>query len=95
MNWQSFSLLHYFAAAGDLEKVALLLDRGAMIDAVDEEYRSTALGCAARWGQEAVVALLLARGADASRAGAPWATPLAWARKKGHARIQEAILSVT
>jgi hypothetical protein len=31
-----------------------------------------------------VVRELLARGADANLAGALWATPLAWARKKGH-----------
>jgi hypothetical protein len=28
--------------------------------------------------------LLLARGADVHRAGMRWATPLAWAVKKGH-----------
>jgi ankyrin repeat protein len=30
---------------------------------------------------------LLERGADPNRAGAAWSTPLAWARKKGHAVI--------
>jgi hypothetical protein len=38
---------------------------------------------------------LLSRGADVHRAGMPWATPLAWAVKKGHdavaARLREAM----
>jgi uncharacterized protein len=87
-NWQHFSLLHYFAADGHLEKVRLLLDHGAEVDPIDEEYQSTPLGCAARWGQQETAALLLERGADPNRAGATWATPLAWARKKGHSRIE-------
>ena len=33
------------------------------------------------------IALLLQHGADPNKAGAPWATPLAWARKKGHRDI--------
>jgi hypothetical protein len=31
-----------------------------------------------------MVEFLLARGADVHGAGRPWATPLAWALKKGH-----------
>jgi uncharacterized protein len=46
------------------------------------------LGYAARWGRREMVALLLDRGADLNKSGAPWATPLAWARKKGHADIE-------
>jgi uncharacterized protein len=34
-----------------------------------------------------MVGLLLTRGADPDTAGASWATPLAWAEKKGHAEI--------
>ena len=88
MNWHHFTLLHHMAARGDMAKARLLLDYGAAIDAVDEEYRSTPLGCAARRGQREMVDLLLDHGADPNRAGAPWATPLAWARKKGHAEIE-------
>jgi hypothetical protein len=39
-----------------------------------------------------LVGLLLERGADPNRAAAPWATPLAWARKKGHAAIEADLL---
>src|SRR5688572_23304565 len=84
MNWHRFTLLHHMAADGEIGKARLLLDHGADIDAVDEEYRSTPLGVAARRGQRAAVALLLERAADPNLANAPWATPLAWARKKGH-----------
>ena len=65
MNWHRFTLLHHFAAKGDVAKVTLLLDHGADIDAVDEEYRLTPAGVAARRGQTAVLRLLLERGASA------------------------------
>jgi ankyrin repeat protein len=89
MNWHRFTLLHHMAAEGEIAKARLLLDHGADIDAIDEEYRSTPLGVAARRGQEALVDLLLEHGADPTVAGAAWATPLAWAEKKAHNRIVE------
>jgi ankyrin repeat protein len=92
MNWHHVTLLHDMAQEGDLRKARLLLDHGADIDAIDEEYRSTPLGLAARWGRREMVALLLERGADPNRSGAPWATPLAWARNKGHADIESDLL---
>ncbi|HEY7500819.1 MAG TPA: ankyrin repeat domain-containing protein, partial [Vicinamibacterales bacterium] len=76
----------------DRRKAALLLDHGAGIDAVDEEFRSTPLGLAARFGRPDIVALLIERGADVMKAGAPWATPLAWARRKGHARVEATLM---
>ena len=88
MNWRRVTLLHDMAYTGAIQKARLLLDHGADIDPLDEEYRSTPLGFAARWGQRDMVALLLERGADVNKAGAPWATPLAWARKKGHVDIE-------
>ncbi len=92
MNWHYTTLLHHVAADGDIPKARLLLDHGGTIDAIDEEYRSTPLGMAARWGRKEMVELLLERGADPSLAGDPWATPLAWARTKGHGDI-ESLLS--
>jgi ankyrin repeat protein len=75
------------AAEGELAKARLLVDHGANIDAIDEEYRSTPLGLAARRGQRTLVAFLLQRGADPTLAAAPWAMPVAWARKRGHEDI--------
>ncbi len=88
MNWRRVTLLHDMARKGDIGKARLLLDHGADINPIDEEYRSTPLGFAARWGQREMVAFLLERGADPNTAGAPWATPIAWARKKGQAEIE-------
>jgi len=92
MNWHYTTLLHHVAADGDIPKARLLVDHGATIDAVDEEYRSTPLGMAARWGRQDMVAFLLERGADPNLAGASWATPLAWARKKGHSKVEAALV---
>ena len=71
--------------------VDMFLEFGAEIDAVDEEYRSTPLGWAARQGQEEAVKLLLSRGADPN-GGEPWARPLAWAERRGHARIARRLI---
>jgi ankyrin repeat protein len=87
MNCHRTTLLHDMAQEGDLPKATLLLDHGADIDAIDEEFRSTPLGLAARWGHREMVAFLLERGADPSKSGAQWATPLAWAQKKGHMSV--------
>jgi ankyrin repeat protein len=87
-TWHGVTLLHDMAQNGDLAKARLLLDHGADIDAVDDEYRSTPLGFAARWGRRPLVELLLSSGANPNVAGAAWSTPIAWARKKGHAEIE-------
>jgi hypothetical protein len=87
MTWHRTTLLHDMAGEGNAEKARLLLKHGAEIDAVDDEFRSTPLGFAARWGRRDLVMLLLDHGADPNVAGAPWATPLAWAEKKGHPEI--------
>ncbi len=69
------------AAAGDLAKVEVLLDRGANINA-DNGFGVTALYSAADWGRDDLVRLLLENGAHpdsnpTSRGRSPWGkTPL-------------------
>jgi ankyrin repeat protein len=87
MSWHRVSILHDMAKQGDLAKAELLLKYGAEINAVDEEYQSTPLGMAARWGNLDMVNYLLKKGADPNHAGADWSTPLAWAERKGHQEI--------
>ncbi len=87
MNWHRVTLLHHMAGNGELAKARLLVEHGADIDAIDDEYRSTPVALAARGGYREIVELLLERGADPTAADAPWATPVAWAQKRGHEHI--------
>ena len=87
MNWHRTTLLHDMAMAGQIKKAELLLDHGADIDAIDDEYRSTPLGLAARGGHKELVAVLLRRGADPKLSGAVWSQPLAWALRYDHKEI--------
>ena len=92
MTWHEVTLLHDMAQSGAIARARLLIERGAEINAVDDEYQATPLGMAARWGQREMVGFLLEQGADPNKAGAQWSRPLAWARKKGHVRVAEDLL---
>jgi ankyrin repeat protein len=94
MNWRGFTLLHDMAHTGDVPKARLLIEHGADIDRIDDEYRSTPLGYAARWGHVEMVKLLLECGADPEKSGASWSTPLAWARKKDHDEVANVLQSI-
>ena len=89
MSWHHVTILHDMAQKGEIKKAELLIKYGANIDPVEEEYRSTPLGMAARWGHVEMVNYLLTKGADPNKAGAPWATPLEWAKKKMHTDIEK------
>lgn len=92
MSWHRATILHDMAAFGDVRKAELLIGHGAALDVIDDEYQSTPLGFAARWGREEIVRLLLDRGASADTAGAEWATPLAWSRARGHEAVERLLL---
>jgi ankyrin repeat protein len=77
-----WSPIHYAATGPKAEVVALLLDRGAPIDA-ESPNRTTPLMMAARYGIEASVDLLLARGADARRRNDLGLSAVEFARQSG------------
>jgi uncharacterized protein len=60
-----WSPIHYAATGPEMKAVALLLERGAPVEALSPDM-DTPLMMAARYGAEASVDLLLARGASAS-----------------------------
>jgi len=93
MSWQLVTLLHDMAQKGFLDKAELLVKRGADINAIEEEYQSTPLGIAARWGHVEMVEYLLKQGADPNLSGAAWSTPIEWVRKKGHIQIEKLLKS--
>ncbi|MFO1271887.1 MAG: ankyrin repeat domain-containing protein [Rubrivivax sp.] len=64
VNREGWAPLHYAASGPEPAVVALLLERGAALEARSPNG-STALMMASRYGSEASVDLLLARGADA------------------------------
>lgn len=89
-DWLMTTPLHQFARKGNVESTRYFLDRGANIDARDDDIRSTPLGWAAKFGQIEMVKLLLSRGARTNLPDDPaWATPLAWATRRGHVEIAE------
>ena len=87
-NWQHIRPLHHQAGSGDIEAARLFLEFGADPDAVDEEFRSTPLGWAARCGKREFVQFLLALRGPAEPAAVPaWARAHAWAHRRGHREI--------
>jgi ankyrin repeat protein len=79
------------AYAGDGALVADLVDQGRLHD-IDNDER-TALYCAARGGQPAVVDQLLAAGADANRRNAAGDTALLWAAQEGDLAMVDSLLA--
>jgi ankyrin repeat protein len=67
--------------------VMLLLDRGAPIDARDQESGATALYHAASWGRKEAAQALLERGANGRIAAANGKTPAEAAMMNGHADV--------
>ncbi len=90
-NWLRITPLHHFAESGDVQNAAIFIEYGADVNARDEEFCSTPLGWAARCGKTRMVEFFLSSGAKLSLPdGLPslaWATPLAWARRRGHPEI--------
>ncbi|WP_336517800.1 ankyrin repeat domain-containing protein [Pollutibacter soli] len=90
-SWQNVSILHDMAQKGFIDRAELLIKHGADINAIDDEYSSTPLGMAARWGREEMVLFLLKNGADPNLGGAAWASPLRWASAKNYPAIERSL----
>jgi ankyrin repeat protein len=93
MSWHHVTILHDMAQKGFIDKAELLLSYGADINLIEEEYQSTPIALAARWGHEPMVEYLIKQGANLNKAGAEWATPLSWAKKRGHPGIEKLLLN--
>src|SRR6266478_4526152 len=63
MSCHHVTILHDMAQKGDIRKAELLIKHGAEMNAVDEEYQSTPLAMAVRWGHSEMVEYLLSEGA--------------------------------
>ena len=88
LSWHHVTILHDMAQKGNIQKAELLIKYGAHLNLIEEEYQSTPLGMAVRWGHIEMVKYLLQKGADPNKSGALWATPLEWAKKKGYVEIE-------
>ena len=89
-NWLGVSYLHLLASKGNTELAKVMIDYGANVNAIDEEYCTTPLGWAAKYGQEEMISFLLKRGAQKDPVDVTeWSTPMNWARRRGHQAIVE------
>ena len=84
-----YTPLLYAARGGDVDLCALLIDRGASVNAATPGMRQTPLHRAAQQGHARVVELLLKAGADAVASDASGVTPAALAEKHGHVSIAQ------
>lgn len=82
--------LHGAAKKGHLQVAALLILRGAHVNARARAWRDeTPLHYAAKYGHEKVVSLLLAHGGDAAAASSKGGqTPLDYAKERRHACLE-------
>jgi ankyrin repeat protein len=93
-SWLGITPLHEFARKGDIPSATMFLERGADINARDEDICSTPLGWAAKYGQLEMAGFLLSRGAlTVHPDDPPWARPLAWATRRGHTAIAQLLTS--
>lgn len=100
-DWLGRTFLHACAETGNRSVAAVFLDAGANINAREVEFQATPLATAVRSCCEAadpkqakrgrrMVEFLLKRGAATNLPGdQPWATPLAWATRRGLGEVVE------
>ncbi|OAP64317.1 hypothetical protein AYL99_00289 [Fonsecaea erecta] len=85
----SLPMASYFGLAGLVE---LLLEKGAALESRDSRFDRTPLFWAVRNRHEAVVKLLLDRGAEVDTKDKTGQTPLVWARHRGRTSLVKLLL---
>jgi ankyrin repeat protein len=90
VNRDGWTPLHYAASSTEVKPVALLLERGARVDAVSPTG-FTPLMMAARHGAIDAARLLLSRGADAAYRAPQGGDAAGFARSAGRDRLAEEI----
>jgi len=90
---RDMTLLHLAASDGHTDIAALLINKGANVDARIDEYDMTPLHVAAVSGQAAVVELLLAEDADVNAHARRGKTSLEYAIRHGHLDVFELLIS--
>jgi ankyrin repeat protein len=99
-DWLGQTFLHACAEIGARSTAAVFLDAGADINARELEFQGTPLAAAVRAcggadpkqaeRRHRMIDFLLKRGAATNLPGdEPWATPLAWATRRGNGEIVE------
>jgi ankyrin repeat protein len=89
VNQPGWTALHYAAASGDAAIAQLLIERGAKLDALSPRPSGavTPLMMAAREGQDGIVRLLLAKGANAGLKNTEGFTAAVLAKQAGHDKV--------
>jgi ankyrin repeat protein len=89
VNQPGWTALHYAAASGDAAIAQLLIERGAKLDALSPRPSGavTPLMMAAREGQDGIVRLLLAKGANAGLKNTEGFTAAQLAKQAGHDKV--------
>lgn len=86
-DWFGKTWLHFIAGEGDPDLAEAVMARGADVNAIEAEYRSTPLAEAAKNGHVEMARLLMDHGADPNVPEDSWARPLAWAVDAGHETV--------
>lgn len=90
-NFEGQTYLHVCARQDWSSTARPLIERGAVVNAIDEKEGRTPLAVAVAHGQTGMVRLLLAHSADPDLADWPWSRPLAIAAEQGEDEIMKLI----